>query len=87
MRTEVLQPGQMLKVVILKIDREKRKLSLGLKQLEANPWDNIQDHFTPGHTIAGKVTRTMDFGAFVELEPGMEGLIHISELARNKVGA
>ncbi len=83
--TQVLQAGQMIKVVVLKIDREKQKISLGLKQLEANPWDNIQERFTPGHTITGKVTRTMEFGAFVELEPGVEGLIHISELARNKV--
>jgi small subunit ribosomal protein S1 len=83
--TQVLQAGQMIKVVVLKIDRETRKLSLGLKQLEANPWDNIQDRFTSGHTVTGKVTRTMEFGAFVELEPGVEGLIHISELARNKV--
>jgi ribosomal protein S1 len=75
----------MIKVVVLKIDRENRKLSLGLKQLEANPWDNIQDRFTTGTTVAGKVTRTMEFGAFVELEPGVEGLIHISELARNRV--
>jgi small subunit ribosomal protein S1 len=83
--TQVLQAGQMIKVVVLKVDRENRKLSLGLKQLEANPWDNILDRYTVGHTIAGKVTRTMEFGAFVELEPGVEGLIHISELARNKV--
>jgi small subunit ribosomal protein S1 len=83
--TQVLSAGQMLKVVILKIDKEKRKLSLGLKQLEASPWDNIQDRFYSGSTVTGTVTRTMDFGAFVELEPGVEGLIHISELARNKV--
>jgi small subunit ribosomal protein S1 len=83
--TQILQTGQMIKVIVLKVDRENRKLSLGLKQLEANPWDNIQDRFTPGLTVNGKVTRTMDFGAFVELEPGVEGLIHISELARNKV--
>lgn len=83
--TQVLQAGQMIKVVILKIDRDKRKISLGLKQLEANPWDNIQDRYVPGHTVPGKVTRTMEYGAFVELEPGVEGMIHISELARNKV--
>ena len=83
--TAVLQVGQMLKVVILKIDREKRKLSLGLKQLEANPWDNIHEKYASGTTVNGTVTRTMEFGAFVELEPGVEGLIHISELARNKV--
>jgi ribosomal protein S1 len=83
--TQVLQVGQMIKVVVLKIDREKQKLSLGLKQLEANPWDNIHDRYASGRLITGTVTRTMDFGAFVELEPGIEGLIHISELARNKV--
>jgi small subunit ribosomal protein S1 len=83
--TQVLQQGQMIKVVVLKIDREKRKLSLGLKQLESNPWDNIQVKYVHGYVVPGKVTRTMDFGAFVELEPGVEGLIHISELARNKV--
>jgi small subunit ribosomal protein S1 len=82
--TQVLQAGQAIKVVILKIDREKRKLSLGLKQLEANPWENIHDRYHSGQTINGKVTRTMEFGAFVELEPGVEGLIHISELARGK---
>ncbi len=83
--TQVLQAGQMIKVVVLKIDREKQKLSLGLKQLEASPWDNIHEKYVSGTSIRGTVTRTMDFGAFVELEPGIEGLIHISELARNKV--
>ena len=83
--TKVLQAGQMVKVVVLKIDREKQKLSLGLKQLEPSPWDNITEKFAAGRTVKGTVTRTMDFGAFVELEPGVEGLIHISELARNKV--
>jgi ribosomal protein S1 len=83
--TQVLTAGQMIKVVVLKIDREKQKLSLGLKQLEASPWDNIEVKYAGGRLVPGKVTRTMDFGAFVELEPGVEGLIHISELARNKV--
>jgi ribosomal protein S1 len=83
--TQVLQAGQMIKVVVLKIDREKQKLSLGLKQLEASPWDNINEKYYAGRTVTGTVTRTMDFGAFVELEPGIEGLVHISELARNKV--
>lgn len=83
--TKVLTAGQMIKVVILKIDRDKQKLSLGLKQLEASPWDNILDKYAAGRLAKGTVTRTMDFGAFVELEPGVEGLIHISELARNKV--
>ncbi len=83
--TQVLQAGQMIKVVVLKVDRDKHKVSLGLKQLEASPWENIQLKFSAGRLVAGTVARTMDFGAFVELEPGIEGLIHISELARNKV--
>ena len=83
--TQVLQAGQLIKVVVLKIDRENHKVSLGLKQLEANPWDNVHDKYAAGRLVKGTVTRTMDFGAFVELEPGIEGLIHISELARNKV--
>jgi ribosomal protein S1 len=83
--TQVLTAGQMVKVVVLKIDREKHKVSLGLKQLEASPWDAIHDKYASGRLVNGTVTRTMDFGAFVELEPGVEGLIHISELARNKV--
>ncbi|MBI2808292.1 MAG: S1 RNA-binding domain-containing protein [Planctomycetes bacterium] len=83
--TQVLQVGQMVKVVVLKLDRENRKISLGLKQLEASPWDNIEERFTSGQTVKGTVSRTMDFGAFVELEPGVEGLIHVSELARGRV--
>jgi small subunit ribosomal protein S1 len=82
--TQVLQTGQRIKAVILKLDRDKRKISLGLKQLETNPWDTINERFYAGATIKGTVTRTMDFGAFVELEAGVEGLIHISELARGK---
>jgi small subunit ribosomal protein S1 len=83
--TKVLQPGQSVKVAILKLDRDTRKISLTLKGLEPNPWDTIGERLPIGATVNGKVTRTMDFGAFVEVEPGIEGLIHISELARQKV--
>jgi small subunit ribosomal protein S1 len=81
----VVQPGQSLKVIVLKIDRERRKVSLGLKQLTASPWDNAVANYPPNAVVQGKVTRLMDFGAFVELEPGIEGLIHISELANQRV--
>jgi small subunit ribosomal protein S1 len=81
----VVQPGQTVKVVVLKIDHERRKVSLGLKQLTASPWDNIQERYHPGTPVKGKVTRLMDFGAFVELEPAVEGLIHISELSPKRV--
>jgi len=83
--TEVVQPGQSLKVIVLKIDHENRKLSLGLKQLEASPWDNIEAKYPIGTIVTGTVTRLMDFGAFAELEPGVEGLIHISEMAQGRV--
>ena len=80
-----MQLGQTVKVVILKIDREKRKLSLGLKQLQPSPWDNINDKYPAGSRVKGKVTRIENFGAFVELEPAVEGLIHISELSPSRV--
>jgi small subunit ribosomal protein S1 len=81
----IVQPGQTVKVVVLKIDRERRKVSLGLKQLTASPWDNIGEKYHLGDLVTGKVSRLMDFGAFVELEPAVEGLIHISELAPQRV--
>jgi len=81
----VVQAGQTVKVVVLKMDREARKLSLGLKQLTASPWDSLQERYVLNSVVKGKVTRLMDFGAFVELEPGVEGLIHISELSPQRV--
>jgi small subunit ribosomal protein S1 len=82
---QVVQPGQTVKVIVLKIDRERRKVSLGLKQLTAGPWDAIDTNYPIGTVAKGKVTRLMEFGAFVELEPGLEGLVHISELAPQRV--
>ncbi len=81
----VVQPGQKVQVVVLKVDRERRKLSLGMKQLAASPWDNVAATYVPHTVVKGKVTRVADFGAFVELEPGVEGLVHISELAPQRV--
>ncbi len=81
----VVQPGQSIKVVVLKIDHERRKVSLGLKQLQPSPWDTVTEKYHAGTVVTGKVSRLMDFGAFVELEPAVEGLIHISELAPQRV--
>ncbi len=81
----VVQPGQKVKVVVLRLDREHRKVGLGLKQLTASPWDDIKEKYHTGQIATGKVTRLMEFGAFVELEPAVEGLIHISELAPQRV--
>lgn len=83
--TSLLQIGQKVRVAILKIDPDSRKISLSLKQLEASPWDNIEDRFPVGAVVNGTVTRTADFGAFVELEPGLEGLVHVSELAGRRI--
>jgi small subunit ribosomal protein S1 len=81
---EVLTAGQELQVKILKIDAETKKISLGLKQLQAEPWLTIADRYAVGQRVAGTVTRVTDFGAFVEVEPGIEGLIHISEMSWGK---
>jgi len=81
---DVLTVGQELQVRILKIDPENKKISLGLKQLQAEPWQTAPDRLMAGQRVSGVVTRLMDFGAFVELEPGVEGLIHISEMSYGK---
>lgn len=79
--SEVVTPGQALEVKILKINREARKISLGLKQLAPDPWTAAAGKYTAGSRIKGKVSRVTDFGAFVELEAGVEGLIHVSEMS------
>jgi small subunit ribosomal protein S1 len=83
--SQVVQPGQPVKVVVLKVDRERRKISLGLRQLTPSPWDSVDANYPLNSVVTGKVTRLMEFGAFVELEPGVEGLVHISELAPQRV--
>ena len=81
---DVLTVGQQLQVKILKIDPESKKISLGLKQLQAEPWEKAPERLLAGQRITGTVTRLADFGAFVEIEPGVEGLIHISEMSYGK---
>ena len=81
---DVLSAGQEIRVRILKIDPATKKISLGLKQLQPEPWEAAAHTYQPGQRVKGTVTRLMDFGAFVELEPGVEGLIHISEMAWGK---
>ena len=81
---DVLTVGQELQVKILKIDPETKKISLGLKQLQAEPWEKAPERLLAGQRVSGTVTRLTDFGAFVEIEPGLEGLIHISEMSWGK---
>jgi small subunit ribosomal protein S1 len=78
---DVLSVGQEIEVKVLKIDPEKRRISVGMKQLEQDPWYSVAAKYKPGERAHGTVTRVLDFGAFVELEPGIEGLIHISEMS------
>jgi small subunit ribosomal protein S1 len=82
--SDVLAEGQELEVRVLKIDPDKRRISLGMKQLQPHPWDSVAAKYKVGERVRGVVTRLMDFGAFVEIEPGIEGLIHISEMSWGK---
>jgi len=81
---DVLAVGQALQVKVLKVDPETKRISLGLKQLQAEPWETAAERFIVGQRVTGTVTRLMDFGAFVEVEPGIEGLIHVSEMSWTK---
>ena len=78
---EMVQMGDSLELKVLSFDRESQKVSLGLKQLVPNPWENIHEKYPEGTKVTGRVTNIMDYGAFVELEPGVEGLVHISEMS------
>jgi small subunit ribosomal protein S1 len=82
--SDVVQPGGEIEVKILKINRETRKIALGLKQLSPDPWSLTAEKYPQGSRVRGKVSRVADFGAFVELEPGVEGLIHVSEMSWTK---
>ena len=82
--SEVLNIGQQVKVKIIKINHETHRISLGMKQLQADPWQGIEAKFPVGTRFKGRVTNITDYGAFVELEPGIEGLIHVSEMSWTK---
>lgn len=83
--SEVVKPNQEVDVKILSLDRERERIQLGYKQLQPRPWDNAQEKYPEGSIVEGKVVRITDFGAFVELEPGLDGLVHISQCALNRV--
>src|SRR5688572_19389277 len=82
--SELLKVGQELDVVVLDINKDKERVSLGLKQTQHNPWDKIEERFPSGSKVRGKVTNLVPYGAFVEIEEGVEGLIHVSELSWTK---
>jgi small subunit ribosomal protein S1 len=81
----VLEIGQTVKVKVLDIDRERQRISLGLKQTQSDPWQQVLDSYGEGDVVEGRVTKVVTFGAFVEILPGVEGLVHISELAAHHV--
>jgi small subunit ribosomal protein S1 len=82
--SEFVQPGQEIEVKVLKFDKEKLRVSLGHKQLMPDPWEGLAERFPVGSRVSGKVVGVTDYGAFVELEPGVEGLVHVSEMSWSK---
>ncbi|MDX5360388.1 MAG: 30S ribosomal protein S1 [Alphaproteobacteria bacterium] len=82
--SEIVQIGQQLKVQIIKVNPETQRISLGIKQLQADPWDGVEAKYPVGVKFTGRVTNITDYGAFVELEPGVEGLVHVSEMSWTK---
>jgi small subunit ribosomal protein S1 len=82
---EVYKKGQMVKAVVLSIDKENERFSLGIKQLEPDPWENVPKKYRRGQVVKGTVTNVTDFGIFLEIEKGVEGLIHVSEISKDKV--
>jgi predicted RNA-binding protein with RPS1 domain len=83
--SEILKEGQQVEVQVLSVDKDTKKISLGMRQLSANPWQLAADKYAKGTNVTGKVTRVEPFGAFIELEPGVEGLVHISELDHKRI--
>ncbi|MEX0817184.1 MAG: 30S ribosomal protein S1 [Gaiellales bacterium] len=83
--SELLEIGQEVQVKVLDIDRDRQRISLGLKQTQSDPWSEVLDRHDQGDVIEGRVTKVVTFGAFVEIVPGVEGLVHISELAQHHV--
>lgn len=83
--SDAFKKGDLVKAVVLNIDRENERFSLGIKQLSSDPWDSVPVRYARGTIVKGKVTSVTDFGIFIELEEGIEGLIHVSELSKEKI--
>ena len=82
---EVVKVGDEIEVVVLKLDRAEQRISLSRKQVMANPWSSVEERYQVNQLVEGKITRILDYGAFAEIEPGIEGLLHVSQLSRTKV--
>jgi small subunit ribosomal protein S1 len=83
--SEYFKKGQEVEAVVLNVDVENEKFSLGIKQIEKNPWDELTEKYTPGSVVTGKIKNFTDFGIFMEIEEGIEGLVHISEISQKRV--
>jgi small subunit ribosomal protein S1 len=83
--SEILKKGQEIETQILSVDRENKRISLGLKQIQPDPWDSVASRYPMGSRVTGRVVRLTDFGAFVELEPGVDGLLHISQMSNRPI--
>jgi small subunit ribosomal protein S1 len=83
--SELYKKGDTVKAVVLNIDRDNERFSLGVKQLATDPWEEIPKKYLPGTIVNGKVTSVTDFGIFLEIEEGIEGLIHVSEISKEKI--
>jgi small subunit ribosomal protein S1 len=84
---EMYKKGQTVQAVVLNIDKENERFSLGIKQIHEDPWETIPDRYPPGAKVVGKVTSVTDFGVFLEIEEGIEGMIHVSELSKERVNS
>jgi len=82
--SDLLSAGQQIEAKIIRIEPERKRIAISMKQLQAHPWDSVAEKYKPGDKVRGAITRVADFGAFVQLEPGVEGLIHISEMSWGK---
>jgi small subunit ribosomal protein S1 len=85
--SELLKKGQPIETQILNVDRDNKRISLGLKQIQPDPWDSVAQRYPMGSRVNGKVVRLTDFGAFVELEPGVDGLLHISQMSNRPIAS
>ncbi len=84
--SEILKKGQEIETQILNIDKENKRISLGIKQIQPDPWTTVAERYPMGARVTGKVVRITDFGAFVELEPGVDGLLHVSQMSSRPIG-
>jgi small subunit ribosomal protein S1 len=85
--SEIIKKGQTVETQILNVDRDNKRISLGLKQIQPDPWESVAQRYPMGSRVTGKVVRLTDFGAFVELEPGVDGLLHISQMSNRPVSS